>query len=88
MYKHAYGKRVVVGGTRPATGSYKPKTKLEIRRWWYPVIEQANKTQTKLSRHTSHRPPNWLAEEFRRLDWVKWLEAVDRGTGQFKMKDK
>lgn len=65
-------------------GPYKPGSRAEIRRWWFPVIEHhASSPHLKKSFHRKYdsKLPKWFALELERFGPEKWLAYWDRATG-------
>jgi len=63
-----------------------PRTKAQIRSWWYPVIEHHSEIETSVKVKYRKTFPAWLDEELNRFSPEKWLRYWDRKTGKPKNK--
>jgi hypothetical protein len=67
---------------------YVPKTKAQLRSWWYPMIAQSLKVGTDIQKHSSARLPGWLRVEVESYGMTNWLASWNKKTGTRKLPDK
>jgi len=61
---------------------YQPRTKSQVRKWWWSVIEQHYKIGTSVRDTYGKRFPYWLETEVQRTSPQIWLASYDRKTGK------
>jgi hypothetical protein len=59
---------------------YVPRTRAEIRCWWYPIIAH-HQTLTSIKAKYGKKLPVWLAQELWQFTPEKWLHYWSRTTG-------
>ena len=83
MYKLASKslQRAVGRDTSRRLRAYAPRTRAEMRKWWYPVIQHHDHHGTSVAVAYGKKFPAWLNAEITRFTSAKWLIYWDRKTG-------